>query len=171
VSYDFTMLQRADAHQDGHDPRFRLNDTAMSLICKLLEQRDVLDWDTGPAPAFGYWEDKEEATGAALMQWHPEQRVSVEAQRRERLKVPAVKFVSNNGWEIFPLEAVRIADALRDTSAEAAEAAVAQDREEANAKGVNVDWSDTPIEDLVGMAQAFADFNALSFRYGGYRVG
>jgi len=145
-SYDFTIVRCGDAREDGHDPRFRLSNTAMSLICRLLEQQDVLDWeDAGP--------------------------LTLGALSGERLKVPAVKFESNNAWEVFPLETTRIAVALRDTSPEAAEAAVAQDHEEAKAKGVSADWGDPPVEDLVGTAQAFADFNALSSRYGGYRVG
>jgi hypothetical protein len=171
VSYDFAMLRCADARQDGHDPRFRLNNAAMSLIRNLLEQQDVLDWqDDGPL-TFGGWADEDEATSAAFMQWHAEQRVRVEAQSGERLTVPAVKFESNNGWEVFPLEATRIADALRDTSVEASEAAVAQDHEEAKAKGVDTDWGDTPVEEVIRTAKAFAEFNALSSRYGGYRVG
>jgi hypothetical protein len=169
VSYDFTMLRCVDASKEGHDPRFRLNNTAMSLICKLLDQKDVLDWEDAGPLTFGGWEDEEDGTGSAFR--HAERRVRIEARSGERLKVPAVKFESTTGWEVLPLEAARIADALRDTSAEAAAAAVAIHQGEAKAKGLGTDRGDLPVEELVYTARAFAAFNVLSSRYGGYRVG
>ena len=175
MSYDFTMLRRSEARQDGHDPRFRMNNTAMSLIRQLLDQQGVLDWDESgplrrPAPASGDWQNEEEAYDAAFTLWHAEQRARVQAKGVDELKIPAVKFQSNDGWEVFAPEATRIADALREPTKEAARTAIERDDEESKEEGVTTAWGEKPVEDLLRIAQAFADFNGLSSRYGGYRV-
>jgi hypothetical protein len=175
VSYDFTMLRRAEARREGADPRWRMNNTAMGLILALLDQRGILDWEEpGPsqprAPVSCDWEDENQAIDAALTRWHAEQRGRVERADVESLKVPSVKFQSNASWEVFPAEAARIAQALRETTEQEARAAIARDEQELGAEGISTDWGETPVEDVLQVATEFADFCERAARHGGFRV-
>ncbi len=50
MGYDFTMRRRAEARADGVEPRWGMNGTAMAVVCQLLDQQAVLDWDKEGPP-------------------------------------------------------------------------------------------------------------------------
>jgi hypothetical protein len=171
------MRLREDARADDVDPRWRMNNTAMALVRELLDHHGVLDRNAEgplqrPGPSSGGWEDEERATNEAFVRWHAQERLRVEAANPETLLVPAVKFDSNNDWEVFPAEAHRIAAALDDVAVEDARAAVAaeQERDEEEGSAWGTAWGETPVEDLVQIAQGFAAYCERAARYGGFRV-
>jgi hypothetical protein len=173
--YDFTMHRRDEAHADGVEPRWRMNNTATALVRQLLDQDGVLDWDEEgpperPGPASGDWEDEDRAFDEAFRRWHAEQRGRVESADPETLLVPAVKFETNDDWEVFPAEARRIAATLLAVTDEDAKAAVCAEQELDAAEGGATAWGDTPVEDTVGTARAFGAYCEQAARFGGFRV-
>jgi hypothetical protein len=169
------MRLRDQARADGVEPRWRMNDTAMALVRQLLDQHGVLDWDEEsplgrPGPASGDWEDEDGAFDAAFRRWHAEQRGRVESADPETLLVPVVKFETNNGWEVFPAEARRVAATLGAVADEDVRAAVSAEQELDEAEGAATAWGDTPVGDTMGTAHAFGAYCERAALYGGFRV-
>jgi hypothetical protein len=100
--------------------------------------------------------------------WHAERREAVAAADPDTLRLPAVKFDTNNDWEVFPAEASRIAAVLGAVTDEQASAAVAAEQAADDVKGTA--WGETPVKDTVRNAHAFAAYCEQAARYGGFRV-
>jgi hypothetical protein len=166
VSYDLTII--ADDEAVDGDDTWRSTGTTMGLIVELLDLCEALDADE-PGP----WPDEDRPRDAAVFQrWHAEQRNRVAAHvddaDRAPLRVPFVKFSSNDPWEVFPAEAGRMASALRSEEAGYA-ALVALERVMENN---GLDESELPSEESVlRIADRFAEFCERAARYGGFRVG
>ena len=163
MGYDFETIEG--------QRELSFNVTGMSLILRLLHQRDVLDWDDGDLPADPELDDDDDHD-EWMRAWDANQ-AAWEAERRaaERWRIPAAKFRSNGDWLVFPAECRLIADALR--AATPADAAAVTDDYDTNAAShprITIDWGEDRVRDLLEAARDLADYAEAAAGLGGFRV-
>jgi hypothetical protein len=174
VSYDFYMHERKRVETDGVDGHFRLNGLGMELMEDLLDRQGVINRDEpGPVqpPTTLDYEDYDRAWALAHQRWHAEQEMRTRAA--EKVRVPAVKFSTNDDWWVFPLECEVIAEALRGATVERCKEVINGNEDEVQALRAQVDGEpdfDVAARNFLLLATTFADYAARAAGYGGFRV-
>jgi hypothetical protein len=159
MAYDFETLEGQRT--------MRLNVMGMSLILRLLDRHDVVDWDDADVPEDPDIEDLE----AWRREWDARQAVWHAArQAAGRRRVPAAKFRTNGDWLVFPAECRLIADTLRN-STPADAAAVTDDYDSVpRHPNLTINWGDDRVRDLIESARLTADYAEAAAGLGGFRV-
>jgi hypothetical protein len=157
VGVDCYIRPEQEVRGDGVDPWFHLNWAMMDLVEELLDQAGVLDNDT-QGPVLPPHADKldtatyEQVYDAAYNRWEAEQLVR--ATSLDAIKVPAVKFHTNEGWILTSRECRMLAGALKSVTVEDVRAAFEADEDNIESWEM---WGDPPAEVAEALRKAMGD--------------
>ena len=166
----------------GVDPDFRLNSLGLELVLEHLDKQGVLDHDKPrpPGPPGSIDPDDYEARDRAFEDsfrlWHAQQEQELEriARDGDLVRVPVVKFSSNDSWQVFPVECRAMADAARDIDAARAKALILDNEHEIAALKAESDPDepdyDQAADNLYEKIAAFGRYCDAAATFGGFKV-
>jgi hypothetical protein len=144
MGVDFYIRPQEEVQSRGIESHWHLTWGMMYLVLELFERAGVIDTETdGPILPPNVEkldvETYERIYDVAHKRWAAEQMVR--ATSLDAIKVPAVKFNSNDGWVLTARECLMLAEVLRSVSLADIRAAFEADEE--NLKSWNV-WGEIP---------------------------